>query len=135
MKKVFNNPWLLAIAIFLVFTLSTSANAQAKDLNPSVPVEMKFIGRYENQPVFRLDFFGKSIDKNFRITIRNEENNISYSENYSGEMFSIKFLLEIDVLGTGPFWFEVKSLTTNQKAVFQINRSVNHLEYYAVKPL
>ncbi|MBK7562752.1 MAG: hypothetical protein IPI68_14955 [Chitinophagaceae bacterium] len=77
--------------------------------NPSVPVEMKFAGLLNNQPMFQLSFYGNAQQDEFTISIRDENGNSLYRENIKGENFTKKFLLNTDEIGDDTLLFEILS--------------------------
>ncbi|MBK9571173.1 MAG: hypothetical protein IPQ06_12205 [Chitinophagaceae bacterium] len=122
MKKIFNNNRLIALAFFTVFSVATSPAVMAHDKNPSVPVEMKFAGLLNNQPMFQLSFYGNAQQDEFTISIRDENGNSLYRENIKGENFTKKFLLNTDEIGDDTLLFEILSKKTGKTVVYSVNR-------------
>ncbi|MBL0131534.1 MAG: hypothetical protein IPP43_10750 [Chitinophagaceae bacterium] len=94
----------------------------AHDKNPSVPVEMKFAGLLNNQPMFQLSFYGNAQQDEFTISIRDENGNSLYRENIKGENFTKKFLLNTDEIGDDTLLFEILSKKTGKTVIYSVNR-------------
>lgn len=122
MKKIFNNNRLIAIAFFTVFSLATSPGVMANDKNPSVPVEMKFAGLMNNQPMFQLSFYGNAQQNEFTISITDEFGISLYRENIKGENFIKKFLLNTDEIGDDTLIFTILSKRTGKTTMYRVNR-------------
>ena len=122
MKKIFNNNRLIAIAFFSVFAVASAPAVMANDKNPSVPVEMKFAGMINNQPIFQLSFYGNAQQDEFTISITDEVGISLYRENIKGENFIKKFLLNTDEIGDDTLIFEILSKKTGKTTVFRVNR-------------
>src|SRR5687768_4795390 len=109
MEKIFRNNRLIVIAFFTVFSVSSVQDAIAGDNNKTIPVEMKFMGRLNDQLLFKLNFTGNADHNDFTIIIRDEKNHILYRDNIKGENFSKSFLLNTDEIGDTKLTFEVIS--------------------------
>lgn len=122
MNRIFKNNRLIAIAFFTVFTTGVAAAAPVGDKTPVVPVEMKYAGLLNNQPVFELNFSGNPEQNQFTIIIRDEYGNSLYRENIKGEVFSKKFLLNTDEIEDNTLVFEVFCSNTREQVAFKVNR-------------
>src|SRR5690349_6226017 len=98
MQKIFRNKRLIIIAFFTAFSVASVQHARAGDRNDAIPVEMKFMGRLNNQLLFKLNFAGNDEHNDFTIIIR-DHNTTLYRENIKGENFSKSFLLNADEIG------------------------------------
>jgi|CXWL01.1.fsa_nt_gi hypothetical protein len=128
MKKIFNNNRLIAIAFFTVFSVAISPAVTANDKNPVVPVELKFAGFINDQPLFQLNFSGDVLQNEFTISITDENGISLYRENIKGENFSKKFLLNTDEIGDNTLRFEVFSNKTKQSVAYKVNRNTRFVQ-------
>jgi hypothetical protein len=130
MRKIFSNNRIIVIAFFTVFSVAAAPAAGASDSTGNVPVELKYLGVINKQPLVQLVFSGNADENEFTIIIRDESGNTLYKETIKGEVFYKKFLLNNDEIGNGTLRFEVISKRTNQTAVFEVNhesRFVNEM--------
>ena len=121
MKKVLINTRIFAIALAVVFASSFSSPALANDDKKAIPVEMKFIGSFENQPVFQLNF-SNAEENEYTIVVRDEFNNVLYRDNVKGENITKKFRLNTEELGDVSIKFEITGKKTEKSVVFEVNK-------------
>lgn len=126
MKKIVSNNRILAIAFFTVFSVA-SMTAMANDGKRVLPVELKYAGHVNNQPLYKLIVKGNSEHDEFTVIIRDEKGSILYRENIKGEAFSKSFLLNTEEMGDDVLNFEIISKNTRKSVSYQINRNT-HLE-------
>jgi hypothetical protein len=122
MHKIFSNNRIIVIAFFTVFSIAAAPAASASDSTGNVPVELKYIGVINKQPLVQLVFSGNADENEFTIIIRDENGIALYREAIKGENFYKKFLLNNDEIGNGTLRFEVISKKTNKTAVFEVTR-------------
>jgi hypothetical protein len=132
MKKIFKNNRLIAIAFLTVFTTGLSSAAIAGDKNPPVPVQLKFAGMIQQQPLFQLSFYGNETQNEFTITIKDEYGNSLYRENFKGEVFSKKFLLNTDEIEDNTLLFEVYCAKTKQLVTYEVNPNTRFVQDIAI---
>jgi hypothetical protein len=132
MKRVLSNNRIIVIAFFTVFSMAAATAANANGNNGTVPVELKFLGNINNQPLFQLTFAGNAEENEFTIIIRDENGNSLYKENIKGESFYKKFLLNNDELGDETLRFEVISKRSSKSVVFEVNRESHYVSEMAV---
>ncbi len=126
MKRIFCNNRIIVLAFFTVFSIAASpalANIGSKDL----PVELKYTGHVNNQPMYKLVVAGNTEQDEFAIIIRDEDKNTLYRENIKGENFSKSFLLNTNEIGDGKLHFEIVSKKTKKSVVYEISRNT-HVE-------
>lgn len=135
MKKIMRNYGIMAIAL-VAFTLAFSTTTLANNEKEKVAsaIELKFIGHYENQPVFQLNLNNKEEDE-FTITFRDDYGNVLYAGKVKGSNISKKFMLNIEEIGDNILSVEVKSKKKNQSEVYQINRSRSYVEETVVSKI
>lgn len=125
--KTMKNTRLIAIALVAFFAVSFASPAMANDDKRAIPVELKFIGDIKNQLHFQMSFTG--IEENeFSISIRDEFNNVLYSENVTGGNFTKKFLINIEELGDAELKFVVTGKKFKKPVVFETNRQSHFVE-------
>jgi len=124
MKKVTKN--LSIVALLMAFTLATTATfANTTTGNPvSSTIELKFIGKHENQPVFELNLANADADE-FSIIIRDEYGSVLYSAKAKGTNITRKFMLNEEV-GDTDLYVEVKSKKNNKVETYKISKSYSY---------
>lgn len=131
MKKIFSNNRLIAIAFLTVFSLSAAASPTINGLTSEVPVELKFTGQINDKPVFELQFNGDASQDNFTILISDENGYSLYRENFKGEHFTKKFLLNTDEIGS-IIRFQIFCNNTKKSVIYEINRNAKYIHEVAV---
>ena len=122
MKQSFKTTKMITMGLFTLCTMGlinpTFANAKTDN-----PVELKFIGKIKDQPVFQLNLNNTEADE-YYINIKDANFNILYSEKIKGENLSRKYQLDIDAseLNTSEFGVtvEVTSAKTHKTQVYKI---------------
>jgi hypothetical protein len=94
MKQAMKTTRMITLGLFTLCTmgLSQATFAGSKTDNP---VELKFIGKFKNRPVFQLNLNNNETEQYF-INIKDEYNTVLYSEKLKGENISRKYQLDID---------------------------------------
>jgi len=132
MKKTMNTR-ILAIALASIFTVSLSTTALANDEKKAIPVELKFIGNIQSQPVFQLTF--NSPDENeFTIIVRDEFNTVLYRDYVKGNVTK-KFLLNTEELGNTAIQFEITGKKTHKKVIYEVNKQSRFVEDVVVNKM
>jgi len=126
MKKIFSNNRLIIVAFFTVFSATSSSAAWDKGGTDSLSVELKYIGDIKNQPLFQLNFFSKPEENEFIITIRDWYGNSLFTELIKGEVFSKKFLFNMEEMDDEAMRVEIFERKSNKTAVFEVNRNVKY---------
>jgi hypothetical protein len=121
MKK-FNHTRTFAIAVIAAFTVAFTTPALANDGNAPVPVEVKYLGQFKNQPVFEVNF-GSETDNEFIVVIRDEEDNVLYKDFIKVGTTSKKYLLNTEELGEIPLKFEITGRKTDKTVIYSVNKS------------
>jgi hypothetical protein len=131
MKRIIRNNRILVIAFFTVFSVS-SLSTWAGDGSKTLPVELKYSGHINSQPLYKLIVKGNAEPDEFTIIIRDNERNILFSENIKGEHFSKSFLLNTEEMGDEALHFEIVSKKTKKSVAYEINRNSHLAEETAV---
>jgi hypothetical protein len=132
MKKVFNYRN-TAIALFTALTLTISASANATDdKNPATAVELKYIGNFNNKPVFELKINKAVEGGQYLVNIRDEDGNSLYRETLTA---SKKFMLNTDEIGNDVLRFEITGKADNSKLVYTVNQNSRFIDEVSVTKL
>lgn len=113
------------VALTLAFSTTTLANGEKNPKSSSI--ELKFIGHYENQPVFLLNLNNTEEDE-FSITFRDDYGNVLYSGKVKGSNISKKFMLNTEEIGDNVLNVEVKAKKNDKAEVYQINRNRSYVD-------
>ncbi|HWC52022.1 MAG TPA: hypothetical protein VG676_00445 [Chitinophagaceae bacterium] len=127
MKRVFRNNRLILIAFFTIFSVAGISAAKAAEKNPELPVELKYVGKIGYKPLLELNINGSTNEGQYRITVKDEYDNSLYSENVKAEIFSKKFLLNVDEIN-GPVTFEVSERKTGKTVSFQVKQNTRYVD-------
>jgi hypothetical protein len=127
MKKVLINTRILAIALGATFITAFSLPALATEEKKAIPVELKFVGNIESQPVFLLSF-NNAEESGYTIVVRDEFNNVLYRDNVKGGNITKKFLLNTDELGDAAITFEIIGKKTEKTVVYEVNKKSRLVE-------
>ena len=132
MKKInyFIRPF--AIVLFTAFSFTAIAG-EKNPTDTAVPVEMKFAGMINEQPVFQLSFSGTPELNDFTIIVLDEQNNVLYRENARGEQFSKKFLLNTDEIGDQTLRFEIYCTDNKRSVSYEVNRQTRFVQDIAIR--
>lgn len=133
--KSLRNYGMMAIALVaftVAFTSTTLANTEKEKV--AAAIELKFIGHYENQPVFQLNLTNKEEDE-FTITFRDDFGNVLYSTKVKGTTISKKFMLNVEEIGDNVLNVEVRSRKNAQSEVYKINRNRSYVEETVVSKI
>lgn len=117
----------IAILLIAFVALSTTTLANGEKTPATSTIELKFIGHYENQPVFQLNLNNATEDE-YAITFRDEFGNVLYAAKVKGSNISKKFMLNIEEIGDNVLNVEVKSKKNDKSEVYQINRNRSIVE-------
>ena len=128
--KIKNYGTIALFAFFSFIGTATLANDETKD---PPTAQLKYIGVLEKQPVFQLDLNGTE-QQEFTISVRDQFNEILYTERVKAKTFTRKFLLDTDNLDGAVLKVEVRS-GRNKPEVFTINRSTRFVEETSVTKL
>ena len=127
MKNVTKN--LSIVALLVAFTLATTASfASTKPENPATAstIELKFIGKHENQPIFELNLANAEADE-FTIIIRDEYGNLLYNGKAKGTNITRKFMLN-DEIGDTNLFVEVRAKKNSKTETYKISKSYSYTD-------
>ncbi len=126
MKKVSINPRILAIALVTTFSVAFLSPAFAIDEKKVIPVDLKFVGNIENQPVFELAFTNAD-ESEYTVVVRDEYNTVLYRDNVKGNITK-KFMLNIEELGNTAIQFEITGKKTDKTVIYEVNKNSRLIE-------
>lgn len=126
MKSMMNTR-LVAIALVTVLSVAFSTPALAGDETKVIPVELKFIGNVQNQPLFHMTF-NSTDDSEFTIIVRDQVGNILYKDVVKGKNISKKFMLNTEELGDAELKFTVTSKSYEKPVVFEVNKQTRFVQ-------
>lgn len=134
MKKVLINTRILALGLAATFTTAFSSPALAIDEKKAIPVELKFLGNIEQQPVFELTF--KNAEENsYTIIVRDEYSNVLYRDKIKGGTVTKKFILNTEELGDTRIQFEIIGKKDEKAVVYEVNKESRLVENLVVNKM
>jgi hypothetical protein len=127
MKKVLINTRILAIALAATFTTAFSSPALAIEEKKAIPVELKFVGNIESQPVFLLSF-NNAEGNDYTIVVRDQDGNVLYRDKVKGGNITKKFILNTEELGDVTLQFEITGKKTEKTVIYEVNKQSRLVE-------
>jgi len=131
MKTFISRSKIIAIAFALTFS-AASAESFANNKTDN-PVELKYLGSVNSQPVFLLNLNNNESDE-FVVTLKDRAGNVLYSETLKGKLVSKKYRLDTDD-SASEIRFEVSSKKDNTKTVYTVVRNTHVVEDVAINKL
>lgn len=132
LTTVISKARLATIAWIVLFTITAKENfAGTRD---EMPVELKYIGTTNNQPVFLLNLHNNNAEA-FEVTLRSSSGEVLYSERLSGKQLQRKYRLNTEEIDASGITVEVSSKSSNTKVVYAINRKTRVTEDVVVDRL
>ena len=125
MKQAMQTTRMITMGLFTLGTMGLS-QATFAGLKTGDPMELKFIGKTSNNPVFQLNLNNNEAEEYF-IRIKDENHDVLYSEKVKAKdaNFSRNYGLDIDEGDLNAPGFavtvEVTSATTHVKQVYKIS--------------
>jgi hypothetical protein len=135
MKQALNKTKMITMGLFTLCTMGLSQTTFA-GVKTDDPVELKFIGNIKNQPVFQLKLNNSEIEE-YSISIKDEYQNLIYSEKVKGINLSRKYQLAVDEadFGSGGVTIEITSVKTHKAETYKISSSTKVIENFEVAKL
>ncbi len=125
MKQTIKATKMIAMGLLTLCTMGLS-EATFAGVKKDTPAEIKFIGNFKNNPVFRLNLNNGDAGA-YYIKIKDENNNVLYSEKLTAKdaNYSRNYRLAVDEddLSSPTFGvtFEVTSAKTNKTQTYKIS--------------
>ena len=112
---------IIVIALFSVLSFMQVNAAQLNDSSKALPVELKYTGTVQNQPILQLSIDGSVEENEFSISITDQSGLVLYSGSAKGEKIFKKFALNED-LGDAILSFKVTGKSSGQTVEYKISR-------------
>lgn len=107
----------------MMLTQANAADTAAAYVINSLPVELKYAGNYNNQPLIQLNFSGTKEESVFNISVSDQAGLILYAADVKGENdFSKQFLLNTDDLGDAVLTFVITGKKSGKTVSYQVSR-------------
>jgi hypothetical protein len=125
MKQALKTTRMITMGLFTLCTMGLSHATYAGVKNEN-PIEFKFIGKFNNNPVFQLSLNNDGAEAYF-ITIKDANNTVLYSEKVKAAdvNYTRKYRLDIDEADLNAYGFGVKveitSAKTHKTQVYKIS--------------
>ena len=138
MKQTMKTTRMITMGLVTLGTMGLS-QATFAGLKTGDPMELKFIGKTSNNPVFQLNLNNNEAEEYF-INIKDENRNLLYSEKVKAKEanFSRKYRLDLDdditAFGFG-VTVEVTSAKTHKTQVYKISKQTTVNENITVAEL
>ncbi len=139
MKQAIKSTKMITMGLFTFCAMGlTNATFAAPAVND--PIEFKFIGKVNDQPVFQLNLDDKKGEE-FFISIKDENNFLLYSEKLkvTDSLFTRNYRLAVDAADMNAAGFgvkvEVTSAKTHKKEVYKITSHTTVRENIVVAQL
>ncbi len=134
MKSALMNTRIFAIALAVSCTTAFSTPALAIDEKKTIPVELKFLGNVNDQPVFQLNFTNTEVNE-YTVIVRDNSGFVLYKDKVKGSNMTQKFTLNTKDLGEGEIQFEIIGKKTDKTAVYEVNTVARIVEDVVVSKL
>jgi hypothetical protein len=110
------------LGMMLLAAVSFSSVTKANEVKDSVPaaIELKYIGKVENQPLFQLSLNSVNADE-YTIRFRDNYGYVFYSANAKNN-FTQRYVVNIDEMNGNTVVVEVTSKKTKKTKTFTIDR-------------
>jgi hypothetical protein len=135
MKKAIKKANIITTGLLLISLLGFTQPAISNEKNEN-PVELKFIGKHLNGPMFLLNV-NNSEAGIFLIKVRDIEGNLLYSEKLKGEKIARRYQVTIDPALYDEFQvqFEITSTKTNETLTYNVVNSKRAIDNIVVARL
>jgi len=120
MKRVLINTRIFAIALAITSTTALSTPALAIEDKKIIPVELKFLGNVNNQPVIQLNFTNTEVSE-YTVVVRDSYGMVLYKDKVKGRNMTQKFILNTEDLGGGEVHFEITGSKNDKTARYEVN--------------
>jgi hypothetical protein len=133
MKTTMNTLSKTIIVLAAVFSMSFSTTTGTPEKKEN-PVELKYIGNKDNQPMFQLNLNNTEIDE-FNVIIRNKDREVIFKEKVKGSLVSRKYKLNLEDFSAAGFTFEVVSKATKARTTYTVNETSRLVQDISVTAL
>ena len=133
MKTTKNIAKILTFTFFAFLTLGSSLNGFA-GVADSTPVELKFVGNLQNQPVFQLDLNNEKSGEYF-IIIKDANSEVIFSETLKGIQISRKYKFLTEEVDVSTLQLEITNKKENTTTVYTVNRQLRTVQDVVINRL
>ena len=133
MKTTKNIAKVLTFTLFAFLTLGASQTGFA-GVADSTPVELKFVGNLQNQPVFQLDLHNEEAGEYF-VLIKDANNEVIFSETLKGTQISRKYKFLTDEVDVSTLQLEITNKKENSTTVYTVNRQLRTIQDMVINKL
>ncbi len=137
MKQAMNKTKMITMGLFTLCTMGLSHTTFA-GIKTDNPVELTFVGKIKDQPVFQLNLNNGGAVEYF-ITIKDQDRKVMFSEKLKGINLTRKYQLAIDDadLASSDFGIsiEVTSAKTHKTEIYKISSNSHVVENIVVAKL
>lgn len=134
MKSTVRNFRNTVIAVLTLSAFVFANTVAANNTKPGSTIELKYIGKAEDGPVFQLNLVNEQ-EEEFSITFRDENGNVLYSEKVKGTNITKRFRLSNEQLADDTVKVEVKNKKGSILEQYTINRQVKVVDEASVTKL
>ncbi|MFV0606935.1 MAG: hypothetical protein ACK5NK_13965 [Niabella sp.] len=110
---------IITLAFLALFTGSVAFATNGENDKPE---EIRYVGNLNELPVYRLSLNNENTAV-YRVSIKDEEGNILFSEKISGTNIVRNYQLENAPTADYSLTFEVNNITDNKNTVYNINKT------------
>jgi hypothetical protein len=131
MKKAMIKSGIITGALMVTFTLASIQKIVAQSKNEN-PVEFKYMGKTNNQPVFLLNLHNSEANE-FVITLTDENGTVLYDDKVAGKDVSRKYRLDLDEIDASEIRFQIRNKKDKSINYFTVKRNVSFIDEWAMK--
>lgn len=115
--------------IMIAGTVPSTAHAaeRKKAEQLETPVEIKYIGKVDSQPVYQVDVDNLNEDEIY-LTLRDENGSLLYSDTFKGKKFSKKFQFNVADADSMKITLGLTSKNEKKSQVLQFNNVIKTYE-------
>lgn len=126
MKPLLTKTTIAALVAVALFTTAFTT-PPGEDDKQIIPVELKFAGTINKQPVFKL-VFTNSETCSYSVTIRDMEGMIWYKDKVKGIKLSRAYTMHAEEFGDRSFEIIVTGAKTDKTVIYKVDRSSKLVE-------
>jgi hypothetical protein len=130
-KPFIRRTFVIAISVVLISSLNFQARAQTSD---TTPVDFRYIGKLDDQPLFQLNIFNPDNDE-YTVKIFDEDGYVFYYYTVRSKNFKKRFQLETDELPKGFFNVEIRSKKKSTVESYRVTKSTRFVQETSVTKL
>ncbi|HEY0679888.1 MAG TPA: hypothetical protein VGD17_16505 [Chitinophagaceae bacterium] len=127
MKNAIKHFGTLAVILSLVLASSTASIANNDKIKDSSPIEFRFIGKIEQQPVYQLNIHNADGDE-FTVSFTDRSGTVLYSGVTKSEVLTQRFLINAEEVGDEVLTVSIVSRKSGKSYIYTIKRSQSIVE-------